>query len=90
MSVRKLWVAGDASHSVEYTADTASNAIEPIGAVIREDTAARVDVKNMEQGLAQVVRVASLCNVATYVQTIIRMSLADFESAHQYSQKPQG
>ncbi|KAF9498331.1 calcium-transporting ATPase 3 [Pleurotus eryngii] len=65
MSVRKLWVTGDASHSVEYTADTASNAIEPIGAVIREDTAARVDVKNMEPGLAQVVRVASLCNVAT-------------------------
>ncbi len=67
MSVRKLWIAGDVGNSVEYTAETASNAIEPTGAVIREDTGMSVDVKKMDQGLAQAIRVASLCNVATYV-----------------------
>ncbi|PFH51106.1 hypothetical protein AMATHDRAFT_3370 [Amanita thiersii Skay4041] len=71
MSVRKFWLAGDMAGAVEYTADVGQDALDPSGAVRIDDGGGGdgdgrvVDSKGVEAGLAQAVRAAALCNVAT-------------------------
>jgi len=64
MSVRKFWVAGNDNKTVELTAETGQNALEPAGVVTEEDGTS-LNVKTMPEGVAQTVRCAALCNVAT-------------------------
>lgn len=69
MSVRKLWLVGSPEEGYELSAQTASNAIEPVGTVhVGHDDGPAVDTQNIHEGLAQAIRVASLCNVATIQQ----------------------
>ncbi|TRM60619.1 hypothetical protein BD626DRAFT_549599 [Schizophyllum amplum] len=66
MSVRTFWLGADPEKSRTFFADSGSNAIEPVGEVHKDSpTGDLVDVKAMDEGLAQAVRVAALCNVAT-------------------------
>ncbi|KAL0959255.1 hypothetical protein HGRIS_014526 [Hohenbuehelia grisea] len=65
MTVRKLWLAGKEGKTAEYTATVESdNALEPVGK-INDASGALVDPASVQEGLAQAVRAASLCNVAT-------------------------
>ncbi|PPQ72985.1 hypothetical protein CVT24_000298 [Panaeolus cyanescens] len=64
MSVRKLWVAANPNDAEEYTAEVTQNALEPVGAVTKHDNTV-VEPSAIHAGLAEVVRIASLCNVAT-------------------------
>ncbi|KAL0948852.1 hypothetical protein HGRIS_008973 [Hohenbuehelia grisea] len=65
MTVRKLWLGGEEGKSQEYTANVESdNAIEPVGK-INDATGVVVEPSSLNEGFAQAVRVASLCNVAT-------------------------
>lgn len=64
MSVRKLWVAANPDAAEEYTAEVTQNALEPTGAVTKHDESS-VDISSIHAGFAEVVRIASLCNVAT-------------------------
>ncbi|KAG6863997.1 hypothetical protein C0991_001266 [Blastosporella zonata] len=66
MSVRKLWLAGDVNNTVEYVADTANDALDPGGGVVRmESNNVVVSPGSLHEGLSQAVRIAALCNVAT-------------------------
>lgn len=69
MSVRKMWVARTVENGYELSTQTTSNALEPVGGVyLGGDDGPPVDTADIGDGLAQVVRVASLCNVATIQQ----------------------
>ncbi|KAF9050855.1 potassium/sodium eff [Hymenopellis radicata] len=69
MSVRKMWIAGAPGEGYELSTQTASNALEPVGTVHKGgDEGPAVDPSNLDEGLAQTLRVASLCNVATIQQ----------------------
>lgn len=48
-----------------YNAETRQNAIEPVGEVRDESTGALLKPGTAEEGLAQAIRVASLCNIAS-------------------------
>ncbi|KIY72345.1 potassium/sodium eff [Cylindrobasidium torrendii FP15055 ss-10] len=69
MSVRSFWLGGDAGKTVDYSAETGSNAIEPFGAVYQGskdiEKANALEPGNLDEGLAQAVRAAALCNIAT-------------------------
>lgn len=69
MSVRSFWLGGDASKTVDYSAETGSNAIEPFGTVYQgsEDSEKAIVLEpgKLDEGLAQAVRAAALCNIAT-------------------------
>lgn len=65
MSVRKFWLAGEPHRAVEYIADITQNALEPIGDVRREAGGSILDPASLGGGLAEALRIASLCNVAT-------------------------
>ncbi|KAG6827990.1 hypothetical protein H0H93_015134, partial [Arthromyces matolae] len=66
MSVRKLWLAGDIQDAVEYTADTANDALDPGGGAVRCDSDdSLVTNDTICEGLSQAVQIAALCNVAT-------------------------
>ncbi|KAJ7102431.1 sodium transport ATPase [Mycena belliarum] len=65
MSVKSYWVGGAASESREYSVETGSNALEPKGEVRDVSSGKFVETGSLEEGLAQSVRAASLCNVAT-------------------------
>ncbi|KAI5897064.1 potassium/sodium eff [Schizophyllum commune H4-8] len=66
MSVRSFWLAADPHKAQTYYADAGSNAIEPVGDVYKgAPNGDIVDPKNVDEALAQAVRVAALCNVAT-------------------------
>ncbi|KAG6817249.1 hypothetical protein H0H87_011306, partial [Tephrocybe sp. NHM501043] len=66
MSVRKFWLAGDIDHAVEYIADTAHDALDPGGGVIRTESDNAIVTPGLtHEGFRQAVRIAALCNVAT-------------------------
>ncbi|KAG5641781.1 hypothetical protein DXG03_004257 [Asterophora parasitica] len=66
MSVRKFWLAGDLDKAVEYVAETAQDALDPSGGVVLNETDNSVLKPDaISEGLAQAVRTAALCNVAT-------------------------
>jgi hypothetical protein len=67
MSVSKFFVAGDGEQGYELSAETTSNALEPVGEVYRGQGEKRslVDSKEIDEGLAQALIVAALCNVAS-------------------------
>ena len=65
MSVRKLWIAGDEGGAREYTAETTADVLEPAGAVREGDDEKLLDPGAMEDGIANAVKVLSLCNTAT-------------------------
>jgi Na+-exporting ATPase len=66
MSVRSLWVAGSSDEQSKlYSAETGNDAIVPEGIVRDEASGDALQPGSLEEALAQVVRVASLCNVAT-------------------------
>ncbi|KAG6840360.1 hypothetical protein C0991_007217 [Blastosporella zonata] len=65
MSVRKFWLAAD-NGGVEYSADTAHDALDPGGGGVRtESDNVVLTPGTLHEGLSQAVRIASLCNVAT-------------------------
>lgn len=65
MSVRKFWLAGDPNNVSEYTAETNQDALQPSGIVRHDSDGLVLDVNSLGAGLAQAVRTAALCNVAT-------------------------
>ncbi|KAF9525725.1 calcium-transporting ATPase 3 [Crepidotus variabilis] len=65
MSVRKFLVAGNPESFVEFTAEVTRNVIEPIGMVRRDLDQSILDPTHIPEGIAHVIRIASLCNVAT-------------------------
>ncbi|TFK28820.1 sodium transport ATPase [Coprinopsis marcescibilis] len=65
MSVQKLWLAGSADGSSEFTAPTGQDALEPRGEIRRDSDSSVIDIATLPEGIAQAIRVASLCNVAT-------------------------
>ncbi|KAF8992359.1 sodium transport ATPase [Cyathus striatus] len=65
MSVRKLWVAADPQKAIELTAETNPDALEPAGIVRCENTGDVLNTSALDEGIAQAVRAAALCNVAT-------------------------
>lgn len=73
MSVRSFWLGGDAGKTADYSAETGSNAIEPFGTVYQgsEDSEKAIVLEpgKLDEGLAQAVRAAALCNIAAYVST---------------------
>ncbi|KAF8884255.1 hypothetical protein CPB85DRAFT_1378183 [Mucidula mucida] len=69
MSVRKMWIAGAPGEGYELSTQTASNALEPVGTVHKGgDGGPVINPNDLDEGLAQTLRVASLCNVATIQQ----------------------
>ncbi|TFK97589.1 calcium-transporting ATPase 3 [Pterulicium gracile] len=70
MSVRSLWVAGGSeTESKLYSAEPSNNAIIPEGIVREDSTGSEIKCGFLDEGLAQAVRVAALCNVATIRKT---------------------
>ncbi|KAJ7641656.1 hypothetical protein FB45DRAFT_900727 [Roridomyces roridus] len=68
MSVRKMWLVGDAE-GYELSTHTTSDALEPVGDIHEGgDNGPVVNPDSIHEGLAQAIRVASLCNVATIQQ----------------------
>ncbi|KAF8994727.1 sodium transport ATPase [Cyathus striatus] len=65
MSVRKFWVAGNAGNTIDLTAEIYQDALEPTGIVRYEGSGAVLGTSSVREGVAQVVRAAALCNVAT-------------------------
>ena len=65
MSVRKLWLAADPQHAAEFTAEITQDALQPTGIVRRENDGSILEPGSVPEGVAQVVRAAALCNVAT-------------------------
>ncbi|KAF5379843.1 hypothetical protein D9615_005799 [Tricholomella constricta] len=66
MSVRKLWLAGDLDKAVEYVAETTQDALDPSGGTVRNEADQTVLTPgSLGEGLAQAVRTAALCNIAT-------------------------
>lgn len=65
MSVRKLWLATAPDVRAEFTAETNSDALEPVGDIRRDNNASNLDPAALPEGLAQAVRAIALCNVAT-------------------------
>ncbi|KAJ7148450.1 hypothetical protein C8R43DRAFT_925709 [Mycena crocata] len=69
MSVRKMWLVGDEGEGYELSTKTASDALEPVGVVHKGgDDGPAIATDDIHEGLAQAIRVASLCNVATIQQ----------------------
>jgi P-type Na+/K+ transporter len=71
MSVRKFWLGGESSHASELVAEVQQDALNPSGAVTRAEDNQVVDPKNLNEGLAQAIRAIALCNIATYVFSIV-------------------
>lgn len=67
MSVKKFWVAGNPTTAVEYTAETMQDALQPEGIVRKDSDNSVVDPQRLARSMLRALRVASLCNVATYV-----------------------
>lgn len=65
MSVRKFWLAASPELCGEFTAETNSNALEPIGDICRDSDGSKLDPTTLSEGLAQAVRAVALCNLAT-------------------------
>ncbi|PBK72093.1 potassium/sodium eff [Armillaria solidipes] len=72
MSVRTFWLGGLGSDSATYSAETGHNAIEPVGTVRqgKDEKSSIVEARKLDEGFAQAVRAAALCNVSS-----IRMNL---------------
>lgn len=70
MSVRKLWLAGDSGSSAEFTAENTQDALEPKGIVRRDSDGSILDPVTNGEGLDNALRIASLCNVASYVRPL--------------------
>lgn len=66
MSVRTFWLAGGLQNAETYSADSGNNAVEPTGDVYQgvDEKRSLVHVGDLEEGLAQAVRAAALCNIA--------------------------
>lgn len=67
MSVRKFWIAGNPAATVEYTAEVNQDALQPKGVVRKDSDQSIVDPEQLGLSMLRALRVASLCNVATYV-----------------------
>ncbi|TFK43621.1 sodium transport ATPase [Crucibulum laeve] len=65
MSVRKFWLASDPNQTAEFTAETTQDALDPTGSVRRDSDNSIIDPSSIPEGLAQAIRTASLCNIAT-------------------------
>lgn len=66
MSVRKVYIAGSSKEGFDLSTQTGSDALEPVGSVhFGDDKGQAVDIQAIPEGMAQAIRVASLCNVAT-------------------------
>ncbi|KAF8165431.1 sodium transport ATPase [Crassisporium funariophilum] len=65
MSVRKLWLAADPQNAAGFTAETNQDALQPSGIVRRDSDDSILEPSSISEGLAQAIRAASLCNVAT-------------------------
>lgn len=72
MSVRTFWLGGLGSDSATYSAETGHSAIEPVGTVRqgKDEKSSIVEAGKLDEGFAQAVRTAALCNVSS-----IRMNL---------------
>ncbi|SJL01009.1 related to sodium P-type ATPase [Armillaria ostoyae] len=72
MSVLTFWLGGLGSDSATYSAETGHNAIEPVGTVRqgKDEKSSIVEAGKLDEGFAQAVRTAALCNVSS-----IRMNL---------------
>lgn len=70
MSVRKFWLAADPQHSAEFTAETGQNVLQPEGIVRRDSDNSILEPLAIKGGLAQAIRIAALCNVATIHQNL--------------------
>ncbi|TFL01470.1 sodium transport ATPase [Pterulicium gracile] len=65
MSVRSFWLpAENPSDQRTYSTETKNNAIEPIGEVKDDSSGEILKIGALDDGLAQAIRVASLCNIA--------------------------
>jgi len=65
MSVQKLWLASSPETNSEFTAELNTNALVPEGQITRDSDGTPLDPQSLPEGIAQAVRVASLCNIAT-------------------------
>lgn len=66
MSVHSFWVAAEKAEDCRlYSAEVRSNALEPVGDVTDDVDGRPVKPEMIQEGLAQAIRVASLCNIAT-------------------------
>lgn len=67
MSVRTFWLGGLGSDSATYSAETGHNAIEPVGIIRQGDDekSFMVEAGQLDEGFAQAVRAAALCNVSS-------------------------
>ncbi|PBL01595.1 potassium/sodium eff [Armillaria gallica] len=67
MSVRTFWLGGLGSDSATYSAETGHNAIEPVGIVRQgnDEKSSIVEAGKLDEGFAQAVRAAALCNVSS-------------------------
>jgi magnesium-transporting ATPase (P-type) len=65
MSVQKFWLASSPQFISEFSAALNPNALEPTGEIIRDGDSTVLDTTTLPEGVAQAVRVSSLCNIAT-------------------------
>ncbi|KAK0455617.1 uncharacterized protein EV420DRAFT_1552259 [Desarmillaria tabescens] len=67
MSVHTFWLGGLGSDSVTYSAEAGHNAIEPVGTVRQgnDEKSSIVEPGKLDEGFAQTVRAAALCNVSS-------------------------
>jgi magnesium-transporting ATPase (P-type) len=64
-----MWLVGDEDEGYELSTQTASDALEPVGVIHKDgDDGPAIANDDIPEGLAQAIRVASLCNVATIQQ----------------------
>ncbi|KXN83707.1 Calcium-transporting ATPase 3 [Leucoagaricus sp. SymC.cos] len=65
MSVRKFYLATAPEVRADFTAETNSDALKPVGENRRDNDASILDPASLSEGLAQAVRAVALCNIAT-------------------------
>lgn len=76
MSVHSFWVAAEKAEDCRlYSAEVRSNALEPVGDVTDDVDGRPVKPEMIQEGLAQAIRVASLCNIATLVPSQSKSSI---------------
>lgn len=65
--MRTFWLGGLGSDSATYSAETGHNAIEPVGTVRQgnDEKSSIVEAGILDEGFAQAVRAAALCNVSS-------------------------
>ena len=65
MYVRKLWLPGNNGQSREFVAETTPSAIAPEGSIREGDDGPLLQRDDLNAGVVDAVKVASLCNTAT-------------------------